>query len=274
MPDTREDGYPAFLSPLFTQVPGRKRILRRLLPATNTPVVARHTCYSGAFGYGDGMPAMYAGSGRWWPCELDARSIGDDTPWGLDFPARGDQKGECMSILGLKRCATLLAASASLALMVAAGTALAATFDCADITGDECTGSYKDDEMRGTDAPDKINTLDGADTVWGGEGADNILGRNGDDTLYGGPGVDSINGGPGAADTIYGNSGDDLLRGAFGPDEIYGGAGSDEISAGGSDDTLVPGPGIDKEVNCGNGNDIVIGAQEGERLRYCEDVRQ
>ena len=117
MPGTREDGYPAFLSPLFTQVPGRRRILRRLLPATNAPVVARHTCYSDAFGYGDGIPAMYAGSGRWWPCELDARSIGDDTPWGLEFPAPGEQKGECMSILGVKRCATLLAASVSLALI-------------------------------------------------------------------------------------------------------------------------------------------------------------
>ena len=39
------------------------------------------------------------------------------TPWGLEFPAPGEQKGECMSILGVKRCATLLAASVSLALI-------------------------------------------------------------------------------------------------------------------------------------------------------------
>jgi Ca2+-binding RTX toxin-like protein len=180
-------------------------------------------------------------------------------------------EGGSMSMKGLKRCATLLGASALVALTVAAGVAFAAEVDCADATGDVCTGTYRDDGMRGTDAPDKIDTLGGADTVWGEEGADDILGRVGDDTLYGGPAEDHVVGG-GNNDTIYGNKGDDLLRGNFGVETIYGGAGSDDIYAGNSDDTLVPGPGIDKEVNCGGGNDVVIGAEEGERLRYCEDV--
>jgi Ca2+-binding RTX toxin-like protein len=63
-----------------------------------------------------------------------------------------------------------------LALIVAAGAALTATFDRADATGDVCTGSYKDDKIRGTDAPDNIDALNGADTVWGLKGADEFHG--------------------------------------------------------------------------------------------------
>jgi Ca2+-binding RTX toxin-like protein len=228
-----------------------------------------HTCYSGAFGYGDVMLAMYAGSRGWRPCELDARSIGDDTVGLGVLGPQNRPKGESMTMKGLKRYATLLSASALLALTVAAGAALAATFDCADTTGDICTGTYKDDTMHGTEAPDKIDALSGADTASGLKGADELLGARGDDTLYGGPAEDYIHG-ESDSDTLYGKSGDDYLVGGNGYDTIYGGGGSEEIYAGSADDTIIPGPGIDKVVNCGQGNDVVIGAQEGEQLRYCE----
>ena len=115
----------------------------------------------------------------------------------------------------------LLAAAMGLALLVAAGVALAQPF------GDQgqgvtktcqtaCKGTTYPDTLVGTNAPNHIQGLGGNESPTFG---DYIPGHGGNDILYGNQGGDRIEGGNGA-DTIYGGRGKDLLIGGTGRDRI------------------------------------------------------
>jgi Ca2+-binding RTX toxin-like protein len=122
----------------------------------------------------------------------------------------------------VRRTALLLATTA-LALIVAGGIALAATFTC---TTNPCDGTTDDDVITGTV---------GAETINGKAGNDQVNGLDANDTLNGEDGADRLNGG----------AGNDDLAGGLGNDQYFVTTnwGSDTIlDGGGNNDYIAPAP--------------------------------
>ena len=164
----------------------------------------------------------------------------------------------------------LFVAATALALVLAAGVALAQPF------GDQgpgvtrfcqtnCAGTTYPDTLIGSNAPNTIHGLGGNESPTSG---DYIAGHGGNDTLYGEAGGDRIEGGNGA-DTIYGGRGQNLLIGGTGQDRVYGGGGGerrgggrggrrqDRINGGRGSETIRVRDGYRDVVNCGGpGDDI------------------
>jgi Ca2+-binding RTX toxin-like protein len=161
----------------------------------------------------------------------------------------------------------LLVSALALALLVAAGVALAQPVgdQVGDLQGGpgvtktcptDCDGTTYPDTLIGTNAPNHIEGLGGNETrTWG----DLIQGHGGNDILYGNQGGDRIEGGANI-DTIYGGLGLDLLIGGIGEDKIYGGSGGDEIRVK---------DGYKDVVNCQGGNDNVTNRDRIDVLRNC-----
>ena len=155
-----------------------------------------------------------------------------------------------------------LVAAMGLALLVAAGVALAQTVG--DQRGPgvtktcprDCDGTTYPDTLVGTNAPNHIEGLGGNESPTFG---DLIRGHGGNDILYGNAGGDRIEGGQGA-DTIYGGAGKDLLIGGTGRDRIYGGTGGD---------TIWVRDGYRDVVNCQEGSDNVTNRDSIDVLRRC-----
>ena len=145
----------------------------------------------------------------------------------------------------------LLVAAMALALLVAAGVALAQPYgDRPGAQGvtktcpTDCDGTAYPDTLYGTNAPNHIEGLGGNESPTFG---DYIPGHGGNDILYGNAGGDRIEGGNGA-DSIFGGTGEDLLIGGTGEDRIKGGTGGDIIRVK---------DGYKDVVNCQGGNDDV-----------------
>jgi Ca2+-binding RTX toxin-like protein len=158
----------------------------------------------------------------------------------------------------------LVAATMGLALLVAAGVALAQPFGDRDQRGPgvtktcprDCDGTTYPDTLIGTNAPNHIEGLGGNESPTFG---DLIEGHGGNDILYGDAGGDRIEGGSGI-DSIFGGSGQDVLIGGPGRDEIYGGSGGDEIRVR---------DGYKDVVNCQGGDDDVSNRDPIDVLRDC-----
>jgi Ca2+-binding RTX toxin-like protein len=83
----------------------------------------------------------------------------------------------------------LLLTTMALALLLAAGVALAATVTCQ--VGVACNGTSSGDTITGTTSNDTIKGLGGNDTIRALEGIDKINGGPNNDTMNGGPGNDT-----------------------------------------------------------------------------------
>ena len=147
----------------------------------------------------------------------------------------------------LKRKAMLLIGAMALALVLASGVALAATFQC---TTNPCNGTSGDDVIIGDISAETVNALDGSDFV------DGLLG---DDTIFGGPGSD-------ATDGTGGTKG---LVGAEDSDRVFGEGGADFIDLAtldtpGSEDFASGGPGNDT-IHAFDGNKDTINCGRGTR---------
>ena len=171
----------------------------------------------------------------------------------------------------LKRKAMLLIGTMALALVLASGVALAATYiNCPVNTTNPCNGTPQDDVIFGSDNPQTINAL---------AGNDEVLALLGDDIVYGGDGSDYVDGFPGN-DTIYGGPGSDNkvsegtrtrkgLIGAEDSDTVYGEGGADFIDlatedTAGSVDKASGGPGNDT-IHAFDGNQDIINCGKGTR---------
>lgn len=157
---------------------------------------------------------------------------------------------------------TLLLAAMGMALLLSAGLAFAATYECT--AGRACIGTDESDTLNGSsgwdymdgrqgddrlfgnergdfmsgdawDAPDNDTSTDGDDLLRGGPGWDEMVGYGGDDKLYGGPQGDfifaeetSVNEGE---DLVYGNEGNDFILARDGvKDTINCGKGSTDVA--------------------------------------------
>ena len=172
----------------------------------------------------------------------------------------------------------------TLALMLAAGVAWAATVQC-QVGEEVCLGTSEADTITGTSGYDYIRALGGADLAKGLGGNDAVHGGRGKDTVKGGGGPDqSIWGGQAnpfndaSDDYAYGGAGKDTVIGGYaqgGVDHVYGEDGDDTIQTnqrGGAVEMY--GVEITKEIiNCGAGYDTVY-FDDGldEVAQNCEDL--
>jgi len=149
----------------------------------------------------------------------------------------------------------MLLTTIGLALLLASGVALAATFD----------GTQGNDRFIGTPQGDRAVMRAGDDLARGRGMADFLFGNSDNDELYGNDGSDLLNGGT-ENDLLVGGTGEDELVGSFGNDTIYTG-------------TLTEGDKLPDEVQCGPGFDVVTlsgndhashNLQEGR----CEEINQ
>jgi Ca2+-binding RTX toxin-like protein len=144
---------------------------------------------------------------------------------------------------------TLLIASMILALLVAAGVALAqdgVTMVC----NTNCHGTKGDDHLSGT-----ANRND-------------IEGRNGADKIEGNGGKDSLNGNLGA-DAVYGGTGEDKLYGGGNDDFIQGGIKNDYLGTGSGNDVVAAKDGFRDQIYCGSDYDRVY-VDRIDVLHRCE----
>lgn len=162
---------------------------------------------------------------------------------------------------------TLLLVATGMALLLSAGLAFAATYDC--FAGRACIGTDDPDTLNGSSGWDYMDGRQGDDRLFGNEGGDFMSGdawdapgndtsTDGDDLLRGGPGWDEM-GGYGGDDEFYGG-----LKGDFifaeetsaneGEDTVYGNEGHDFILAR---------DGVKDVINCGKGNTDVAFFDKG-----------
>ena len=119
----------------------------------------------------------------------------------------------------------VLALAATLALVVAGGTALA-------------------DNMQGDAGGNRLVGTDGRDNISGAGGADDISGKGGQDRLFG----DSGN------DDVYGGDQGDRLQAGMGQDDLFGQQGNDFVNA---IDLQT-----NDRVDCGPGDDDIAGIDD------------
>jgi Ca2+-binding RTX toxin-like protein len=147
----------------------------------------------------------------------------------------------------MRRTILLLTAMA-VAVLLAAGLALAADVTC----GGYCEGTTGDDAMAGSASEDQMYGIGGDDTMYGTNGADSMWGDWHQVVDTGEPGSDAMNGG----------SGPDRLQGDERTDTLNGGRGNDRIEA--KDGEL-------DHVNCGRGTKDVAFFDRGiDEVRNCE----
>lgn len=169
---------------------------------------------------------------------------------------------------------TLILASMAMAIMLAAGGAMAATI-VAGNADNNFSGTADDDYLDGAGGNDRIQGMAGNDELRGGDGADRLFGGDeaqnylqGNDTIYGqlgndevvgGDGVDILNGGPGN-DTIFDGPGNDTAD-----DRMVGGDGDDNMQS-----TNLPA--AKDTVSCGSGIDEVQADALDAVAADCENV--
>ena len=141
---------------------------------------------------------------------------------------------------------TLFLATMGVALLLSAGLAFAATYDC--IAGRACVG---------TDGPDTLN---------GSSGYDYMDGRQGDDRLFGNERSDFMSGDAfDAPGNDTSTDGDDLLRGGPGWEEMVGYGGDDRLYGGLQGDFIFA-----EETSANEGEDTVYG-NEGDDIIFARD---
>lgn len=144
------------------------------------------------------------------------------------------------------RRATLLLAVMGLAILVSAGTALAANVRC---DGGVCRGTVKSDTINGSPRTDRM---------YGYAGNDIMSGNRNNDVMIGGTGFDTMDGGYGS-DRMYGQTQNDTMRGGPAHDKMYGGPGRDALyGESGADYLVVAGDGVTDSIDCGLGNDTAV----------------
>jgi Ca2+-binding RTX toxin-like protein len=132
---------------------------------------------------------------------------------------------------------TLLIASMMLALLVAAGVALAQE-GVHKVCNTNCRGTDRDDQLNGTANPNTIKGRKGADQIEGSGGKDTLNGNLGEDAVYGGNGEDKV----------YGGGNNDYMQGGFK---------SDHIGTGSGDDVVAAKDGFKDQIYCGSAYDRV-----------------
>jgi Ca2+-binding RTX toxin-like protein len=145
---------------------------------------------------------------------------------------------------------TLLIASMMLALLVAAGVALAQD-GVSKICNTNCRGTDRDDQLSGTA---KRNTIEG---------------RNGADKIEGNGAKDTLNGNLGA-DAVYGGNGEDKLYGGGNNDYMDGGIKSDNMGTGSGNDVVAAKDGFKDQIYCGSDFDRVF-VDRIDVLHQCEN---
>jgi Ca2+-binding RTX toxin-like protein len=182
----------------------------------------------------------------------------------------------------MKRRAALFVLAGALALVVAAGVALAATVEC-EVDDVVCVGTDGPDKLLGTDSRDEMDARQGDDVLRGFGGADLLRGDSIDNPDDPPDGNDQIYGGKGR-DFLTGKGGSDLLKGNGGRDEIdvhdhfnlVTNPGEDTVFGGfGDDDVTRAEDGFKDTIDCGQGSeDRVLGYDEGldEISSNCEIV--
>jgi Ca2+-binding RTX toxin-like protein len=177
----------------------------------------------------------------------------------------------------------------TLALMLAAGVAWAATVQC-QVGAEMCVGTKNPDTITGTSGQDYIRALAGADLARGLGEDDSIVGGRGSDTVKGGNGPDELLWGGEAGPTLdgpftdasddytYGGAGNDHLFGGFaeaGVDRVYGEDGGDYIETYQRGRLAeLPGVVVTKEiVNCGAGQDTVAFDKDKDEVAQNCEVR-
>jgi Ca2+-binding RTX toxin-like protein len=144
---------------------------------------------------------------------------------------------------------TLLIASMMLALLVAAGVALAQD-GVSKVCNTNCQGTDRDDQLSGTS---KRNAIKGR------SGADQIEGKGAKDTLNGNLG----------ADAIYGGNGEDKVYGGGNSDFVQAGIKNDRISTGPGNDVVAAKDGFRDQIYCGSSYDRVY-VDRIDVLHFCE----
>jgi Ca2+-binding RTX toxin-like protein len=145
--------------------------------------------------------------------------------------------------------AMLLIAATMLALLVAAGVALAQD-GVNKICNTNCHGTERDDQLSGTA---KRNT---------------IKGRNGGDKIEGNGAKDTLNGNLGA-DAVYGGNGEDKVYGGGNDDYVQAGIKNDRISTGPGNDVVAAKDGFRDQIYCGSNFDRVY-VDRIDVLHFCE----
>jgi Ca2+-binding RTX toxin-like protein len=141
----------------------------------------------------------------------------------------------------------LMVAAVSVALLAAAGVALAVDQKCAG----DCAGTDNPDTLVGSTKDQTMKGLGAGDSVSGRRGDDVVVGGRGGDALYGGLGDDKV----------YGNQGNDYVEGDYGHDYISTGGGSDKVAAR---------DGYKDRVLCGQGNRDLVYVDKIDITRGCE----
>ncbi len=151
---------------------------------------------------------------------------------------------------------TLLLVATGTALLMSAGLAFAATYECT--SGRACIG---------TEGPDTLNGSSGVDPY--------MDGRQGDDELFANEGeYASLQGDAfDAPDNDTSTDGDDLLKGGPGWDEMAGFGGSDEFLGGVRGDFIYAEESSANEgedtVKSGRGNDFILAVDEAKDTISC-----
>ena len=180
----------------------------------------------------------------------------------------------------LKESVLLLVVAAMVAVVLAAGVALAKDIKCRGTAS--CFGTSDADAMTGTRADNQMFGEAGNDTMVGRGGADYLRGDEGADTLYGKVGDEQFLWGGGfdaggnyddtSDDVVYGGGGDDFIVGGFakgGVDHLYGGKGDDTIDA--AQKNSDTGVAVTKEIiDCGPGKDTVYYDKGTDDIKHCE----
>ena len=143
----------------------------------------------------------------------------------------------------------LLIASIMLALLVAAGVALAQD-GVSKVCNSTCSGTDGDDQLSGTS---KRNAIEG---------------RNGADQIEGNGAKDTLNGNLGA-DAVYGGNGEDKLYGGGNDDYMQAGIKSDYIGTGSGNDVIAAKDGFRDQIYCGSNYDRVY-VDRIDVLHRCE----
>jgi Ca2+-binding RTX toxin-like protein len=143
----------------------------------------------------------------------------------------------------------LLMASMMLALLVAAGVALAQD-GVSKVCKTNCRGTDRDDRLSGTSKRNAITGRNGADQIAGNGAKDTLNGNLGEDAIYSGNGEDKL----------YGGGNSDYLQGGIKKDYINTGPGNDVIAAK---------DGFKDQIYCGSAYDRVY-VDRIDELHGCE----
>jgi Ca2+-binding RTX toxin-like protein len=161
--------------------------------------------------------------------------------------------GEALALASVKEASMkrtmLLIASVMLALLVAAGVALAQD-GVSKVCNTNCRGTDRDDQLSGTSKRNVIKGRGGADQIEGNGAKDTLNGNLGSDAVYGGNGEDKL----------YGGGNDDYMQAGIKSDYIGTGSGNDVVAAK---------DGFKDQIYCGSNFDRVY-VDRVDVLHRCE----